>query len=296
MRKELVDNHRIPVDEIIVATGEERGLEKLDADYKLGIADPACPVKFVITQRALAEGWDCPFAYILVSMASLHSATAVEQLLGRVLRQPGASHRQAKALNQSYAFVVSISADTIRGRCSLACCGQRSQRLRIPSSRLRASRDYDGRFGHFDFRKHYYGRIGDFDGKEEFECACWLDVRAQQGHIELWVRNLVRREGCSFFLQKADGRFYPDFLCTLPSSGDQPGAILAVEYKGANNWTDAEDDRLIGGLSGQSIGGALPVRDGERQALGVDRGTAELNQPTVASPVSNRSYTQCIIA
>jgi type III restriction enzyme len=64
-------------------------------------------VKFVITQKALAEGWDCPFAYILVSMASLSSATAVEQLLGRVLRQPGASHRQAKALNQSYAFVVS---------------------------------------------------------------------------------------------------------------------------------------------------------------------------------------------
>ena len=35
------------------------------------------------------------------------ATTAVEQLLGRVLRQPGASHRQAKALNQSYAFVVS---------------------------------------------------------------------------------------------------------------------------------------------------------------------------------------------
>ena len=74
---------------------------------RLGIADPACPVKFVITQKALAEGWDCPFAYILVSMASLSSATAVEQLLGRVLRQPDAAHRQAKALNQSYAFVVS---------------------------------------------------------------------------------------------------------------------------------------------------------------------------------------------
>jgi hypothetical protein len=55
----------------VVATGEEKGLEQIDADYKLGIADPACPVKFVITQKALAEGWDCPFAYILVSMASL---------------------------------------------------------------------------------------------------------------------------------------------------------------------------------------------------------------------------------
>jgi type III restriction enzyme len=107
VRNELITNHGIPASEIVVATGEEKGLEQIDADYKLGIADPACPVKFVITQKALAEGWDCPFAYILVSMASLSSATAVEQLLGRVLRQPGASHRQAKALNQSYAFVVS---------------------------------------------------------------------------------------------------------------------------------------------------------------------------------------------
>lgn len=110
------------------------------------------------------------------------------------------------------------------------------------------SRDYDGRFGHFDFRKHFYGRIGDFDSREEFACACWLDVQAQQGRIQFWVRNLVRREGSSFFLQKADGRFYPDFLCQLPGAEGQPGPILAVEYKGADRWTAAEDDRLIGGL------------------------------------------------
>ncbi len=62
------------------------------------------------------------------------------------------------------------------------------------------------------------------------------------------MRNLVRREGSSFFLQKADGRFYPDFLCQLPGSTDKPGPVLAVEYKGADRWADAEDDRLIGGL------------------------------------------------
>jgi type III restriction enzyme len=113
------------------------------------------------------------------------------------------------------------------------------------------SRDYDpatSKFGFFDFRKHYYGCIGDFDSKEEFECACWLDIQAQQGRIQFWVRNLVRREGGSFFLQKADGRFYPDFLCRLPGTGDHPGPILAVEYKGADRWAAAEDDRLIGGL------------------------------------------------
>lgn len=61
--------------------------------------------------------------------------------------------------------------------------------------------------------------------------------------MQFWVRNLVRKTACSFFLQKADGRFYPDFLCKL-----NDGTILAVEYKGANGWANAEDDRLIGGL------------------------------------------------
>ena len=538
VKNELITNHGIPASEIVVATGEEKGLEQIDADYKLGIADPSCPVKFVITQKALAEGWDCPFAYILVSMASLSSATAVEQLLGRVLRQPGASHRQAKALNQSYAFVVSRNfaetAGALRDRLVAGAGFERrevtefvtaakaeqarldleghagrvivrpvaitlsekpdlksvpkpvrdkvswdgklntltistpltedeaevlkasvtsetaaaaiveaaevsrttaieffqtpaelGERFRVPALALRMqgelalfddpevleypwdlspydaaptadelttlgasmkvseggeididegghvvsrflpelqrdlglvyqpenwdevriatwlcrnlpepslthaskqafvaawltnlllragftlaranlqkflirnlvearirelrkqavakafqqalfgddaatrvavtdqyafefhaqayapSRDYDGRFGHFDFRKHFYGRMGDFDSKEEFECACQLDMWAQQGRIQFWVRNLVRREGSSFFLQKADGRFYPDFLCQLPGSADKPGVILAVEYKGADRWNGAEDDRLIGGL------------------------------------------------
>jgi len=110
------------------------------------------------------------------------------------------------------------------------------------------SRDYDGRFSHFDFRKHFYGRMGDFDSKEEFECACQLDMWAQQGRIQFWVRNLVRREGSSFFLQKADGRFYPDFLCQLSAVDGRPGPVLCVEYKGADRWLSAEDDRLIGGL------------------------------------------------
>lgn len=539
VRNELITNHGIPASEIVVATGEEKGLEQIDTDYKKGIADPNCPVKFVITQKALAEGWDCPFAYILVSMASLSSATAVEQLLGRVLRQPGASHRQAKALNQSYAFVVSRNfaetAGALRDRLVAGAGFERrdvaefvtaarseqarldleghagrvvvrpvaitlsekpnlksvpkpvrdkvcwdgnlntltistpltddeaeilkssvtseaaavaiveaaeisrttaieffqtpaelGERFRVPrlalrvqgdlqlfddlelleypwnlssyeaaptgddltmldaglkvseggeidvdgesgkvisrfvpdlqrdlglvyqpehwdevriatwlcrnlpepslthaskqafvaawltellrrdgftlaranlqkflirnllEARIRAlrklavgkafqqalfgddalsrvavtdqhafefnaqayapSRDYDGRFGHFDFRKHFYGRIGDFDSKEEFACACWLDIQAQQGRIQFWVRNLVRRAGSSFFLQKADGRFYPDFLCQLPSTENQSGSVLAVEYKGADRWSGAEDDRLIGGL------------------------------------------------
>ena len=105
------------------------------------------------------------------------------------------------------------------------------------------SRDYDGKtHGTWDFRKHFYGRIGDFDSKEEFECAVHLDKLSQQGRLKYWVRNLVNKPGCAFFLQKATGRFWPDFVCEL-----HDGKILVVEYKGAQGWTDAEDDRRIAG-------------------------------------------------
>ncbi len=548
VKKALIDNHNVPEDEIVIATGETRGLEAVEKEYQRGIVDERCPVKYVITQQALAEGWDCPSAYVLVSMAELRSSTAVEQLLGRILRQPQAKARVSALLNQSYAFVVSRdfgqTASALRERlvdgagferhevgdfvaarkdeqarldlsarpgkivvtpvsvalseapdlrsipkpvrdkltwnkkagtltiitpltedetatvqasvvqpdakhaievaaekCRAAVemfqtPAERGEILSVPQMALRMqgelqlfddpealdypwelspydavpthaqievldgnrvaeggeididtesgkvttrfiaelqrdlglsyrpehwdetrlatwltrnlpdtgithaskrafvahwlrqllevkgfdlarvnrqkflirtllealvrqlrqtavnqayqatlfgddaasrvavgddytfqfnpqgyapSRDYDGRFGPFDFRRHYYGRIGDFDSKEEFACACKLDQWAQQGRMQFWVRNLVRKEGCSFFLQKADGRFFPDFLCKL-----NDGATMAVEYKGGDRWNDAQDDRDIGGLWAALSGGRckfVMVRD-----------------------------------
>ncbi len=535
VKEELIKNHRIPEEEIIIATGEEKGLEKIASEFEKGILDPDCPVRFVITQQALAEGWDCPFAYVLVSLAEIRSSTAVEQLLGRILRQPNARHFDHDALNQSYAFVVSsdfqatasslrdrlvqgagferqevsefvsalkpeqqkldyknysgrteirpvvinvekapemkkiskttkekvkwdkkekqliitapmseeeveevaaaVNDDSIKTAIRKAGEASRNEAIKIfqtpaelgkefvvpqlsiwvqgeleifddpevlgypfdlstfdahPSmeekQRLnlttkvnsggeididdssgkvkttfiadlqrdlgfaytpehwdevrlaawfcknismtsithdkkmafvsdwlrrlldqndydlgRANRqkfeirtllekrikelqqqaineayqqtlfedkesnvvvdntftyqfnqysyapnqDYDDEYGPYDFKKHYYSRIGDFDSGEEFECAVWLDQQAEKGKIDYWVRNLVRKEGCSFSLQKADSKFYPDFVCKLPS-----GDILVVEYKGADKWTTdkVKADRMIGEL------------------------------------------------
>lgn len=530
---ELTGNQGLPADHVAVATGERNDLPEIEKKYPRGIVDETCPVRFIITQQALAEGWDCPSAYILASLAGTQSETAVEQLLGRVLRQPGARARTSRALNQSYAYVMSSDftsaasalrdrlvagagferkaaeefvqagrqeqarfdlsarpgrivvtpvavplaeaprirqlpkplqdkvewdgkamALTIRQplteeeagqlaavagndaeRAAIAQAGEISrttavevrlspaeqgEALSIPAiglwaqgelqffddpevldypfdlsgydacpthddlqalgmadrvasggaidvtdegrvkfgfiadlerdlgfayrpehwdevklsawlcrnlpdagithaskwafvqkwlqallqkpgcdlaranrqkflvrglleSRIRELRksavrqafqqvlfgddrgervkvggefqvafdplayapnnDYAGKYGDYDFLHHYYGRIGDFDSKEEFECACWLDQQAAKGRIRFWVRNLVNKPGSSFFLQKADGRFYPDFICVLPMGG-----ILVVEYKGAQGWTDAQDDRDIGGL------------------------------------------------
>lgn len=68
-----------------------------------------CPVRYIITVNALQEGWDCPFAYILASLANKTSRTQVEQIVGRILRQPYAEECADDLLNTSYVF--SCSAD-----------------------------------------------------------------------------------------------------------------------------------------------------------------------------------------
>ncbi len=99
LRNYLIDELKLPDNQIVVATGTTRGLDDID------LAARHCPVRFVITVQALREGWDCPFAYVLCSLQKLTSATAVEQLLGRVLRMPYAQRRGREALNRAYAHV-----------------------------------------------------------------------------------------------------------------------------------------------------------------------------------------------
>lgn len=66
-----------------------------------------CEVRFIITVNALKEGWDCPFAYILASLANKSSPVDVEQVLGRILRLPYVSQHKQKLLNLSYVFTSS---------------------------------------------------------------------------------------------------------------------------------------------------------------------------------------------
>lgn len=87
---------------------EEVAIKALDKDELP--AEPLardCPLKYVITINALREGWDCPFAYVLCSVANLSARGAVEQLLGRILRMPYVRAKATDALNEAYAYVTS---------------------------------------------------------------------------------------------------------------------------------------------------------------------------------------------
>lgn len=107
IERHLLEDQRISKDQIAVHTGPRKDLDDIP-----DIRSPTCHVRYIITVSKLKEGWDCPFAYILCSVADQVSATAVEQILGRVLRMPGATRKRRDALNQSYAYIVSHSFDT----------------------------------------------------------------------------------------------------------------------------------------------------------------------------------------
>jgi type III restriction enzyme len=91
----------IPEEEIKIKTAEKDELKGID------LLAETCPVRYIITINALKEGWDCPFAYVLASLADKSSAVDVEQILGRVLRQPYVMKHADAMLNMSYVLTAS---------------------------------------------------------------------------------------------------------------------------------------------------------------------------------------------
>src|SRR5258708_6038266 len=103
LKKTLMEDFQIPENQIAIATGPIRELEDQDLN------SPTCPIRFIITVQAIREGWDCPFAYVLCTVAEHYSASSVEQILGRILRMPKAKLKTQQELNFAYAFAASES-------------------------------------------------------------------------------------------------------------------------------------------------------------------------------------------
>ncbi|MGB8377399.1 MAG: DEAD/DEAH box helicase family protein, partial [Rhodanobacteraceae bacterium] len=101
VKQALIEDFDVAADAIAISTGTIDELGATD------MADSACKLRYVITVDKLREGWDCPFAYVLMSFRASATNTALEQILGRVLRMPRAERKQREPLNKAYAFAVS---------------------------------------------------------------------------------------------------------------------------------------------------------------------------------------------
>lgn len=99
--KQVLLDLNIPPEHIAIKTANVNELKNVD------LADRDCPVRYIITVNALKEGWDCPFAYVLATLANKSSVVDVTQILGRVLRMPYTRKHSAELLNLSYVFTAS---------------------------------------------------------------------------------------------------------------------------------------------------------------------------------------------
>ena len=87
--------------EIAVKTAEPNDLRQPE---KQDLMSPTNRVRAIITKQALQEGWDCPFAYILCSLAASSNLQALTQLVGRILRQPHALKTDIDVLDECHVF------------------------------------------------------------------------------------------------------------------------------------------------------------------------------------------------
>lgn len=102
LKDELIKDG-IPQEQIAIKTSIVNELKNVD------LLSRDCQIRYIITVNALKEGWDCPFAYVLATLANRTSKVDVEQIVGRVLRQPYAECYEQPLLNNS--FVLTCSHD-----------------------------------------------------------------------------------------------------------------------------------------------------------------------------------------
>ncbi|MDY0410134.1 DEAD/DEAH box helicase [Paracerasibacillus soli] len=100
LKEELI-NIGIPSEHIAIKTSDINDIKDVD------LLSPQCEIRYIITVNALKEGWDCPFAYVLATLANKSSQVDVEQILGRVLRQPYIKEYENPLLNMSYVLTSS---------------------------------------------------------------------------------------------------------------------------------------------------------------------------------------------
>ena len=78
----------------------------------IGIEKPDCMTEVLLFKQAIALGWDCPRACVLLIFRELQSQTFTTQTVGRILRMPQQRHYTNDVLNYGYVYT-NLSTDMI---------------------------------------------------------------------------------------------------------------------------------------------------------------------------------------
>lgn len=103
--RHLVERLGIPAGQVAVATNTKE--LPPEAEEVGDLSGLKVAHRHIIFNKKFEEGWDDPEAYIAYFDGATGSARRVKQLIGRVVRQPSASHFAERELNSAYLFVAS---------------------------------------------------------------------------------------------------------------------------------------------------------------------------------------------
>ena len=106
VREYLIQNLGVAKSEVAVKTSECDELADID------LLSEYSAVRWIVTKDALKEGWDCPFAYLLVMLDNTQAQTALTQLVGRIMRQPDASRTGNESLDRCYVYCFNTDVGT----------------------------------------------------------------------------------------------------------------------------------------------------------------------------------------
>ncbi len=98
VKEYLIKHFGIAEANIAIKSSEKDDIEGID------LLNRSCGIRYIITKQALQEGWDCAFAYILAVLTNPGAQLSITQLVGRILRQPGARKTGVRELDESYVF------------------------------------------------------------------------------------------------------------------------------------------------------------------------------------------------
>jgi type III restriction enzyme len=100
VREYLIATCNIPTSQIAIKSAYKDELKDID------LMSSESDIRYIITGDALKEGWDCPFAYVLIILKDTKARDSITQLIGRILRQPYARKLpvEYQPLNESYVY------------------------------------------------------------------------------------------------------------------------------------------------------------------------------------------------
>jgi len=246
VKEYLIDRLGVPASAIAIKSSEKDDIEGID------LLEDGCPVEWIITKAALQEGWDCPFAYILVSLNNTASQQSMTQLVGRVLRQPDVKKTALNELNESYVYCLRKKAADITKQVKKALENEgyegeaaavvdRSSETSAPAKRQAAIRE--------EFRKHYKR----FEGKIYLPHFCVKNGTAKAEKLDYYRHLLSRADIAAFNYSGIDW----DLADVLAEARDSFYRITLnqedVERVGESPATSLEDDEQVKAWLGANL-------------------------------------------